>query len=74
MPSDNRPSHQVKKLIRFDQSMLNAIDGWRRRRSPIPHASGAIRELIRLGLAASKREESQRPQASVVAGLGDASR
>jgi hypothetical protein len=44
--------YPVKKVIGFDQSMLDAIDQWRRRRTPIPTVSDAIRALVELGLAA----------------------
>jgi hypothetical protein len=43
----------IKKLVNFDEEMLAAIDEWRRRQSPIPHANGAIRELIKRGLSRS---------------------
>jgi hypothetical protein len=59
MQQDNRPSYPIKKLVGFDERMLAAINRWRRQRLPIPHANGAIRELIKLGLAASKHKESQ---------------
>jgi hypothetical protein len=44
--------YPVKKVIGFDQSMLEAIDQWRRLQTPIPTVSDAIRALVELGLAA----------------------
>jgi hypothetical protein len=46
--------YPVKKVIGFDEEMLEAIDKWRRRQSPIPSVSDAVRTLIDAGLAASK--------------------
>ncbi len=36
----------VKKVIGFDQTMLNAVDEWRRGRTPIPTMSDAIRQIL----------------------------
>jgi hypothetical protein len=44
--------YPVKKVIGFDQALLSAIDKWRRRQTPIPTVSEAIRELLALGLKA----------------------
>lgn len=44
--------YPVKKVIGFDQKMLDAIDRWRRRQTPIPTVSEAIRQLVELGLKA----------------------
>jgi hypothetical protein len=41
----------IKKVIGFEQEQLYAVDDWRRRQSPIPNVSEAIRRLIELGLA-----------------------
>jgi hypothetical protein len=41
----------IKKVIGFEQEQLDAVDDWRRRQSPIPNVSEAIRRLIELGLA-----------------------
>lgn len=43
--------YPVKKVIGFDQKMLDAIDRWRRRQAPIPTVSEAIRRLVELGLS-----------------------
>jgi hypothetical protein len=51
--SRGRPElYPIKKVIGFDQSMLDAIDYWRRQQTPIPTVSDAIRALLELGLAA----------------------
>jgi hypothetical protein len=39
-----------KKLIGFDDETLKLIDGWRRKQTPIPNFSDAVRELVALGL------------------------
>jgi hypothetical protein len=44
--------YPTKKVVGFDQEMLDAIDGWRRRQKPIPSVSDAIRRLVDLGLQA----------------------
>jgi hypothetical protein len=43
--------YPIKKVIGFEQEQLNAIDQWRRRQTPIPTVSEAIRRLVELGLA-----------------------
>jgi hypothetical protein len=43
--------YPIKKVIVFEQEQLNAIDQWRRRQTPIPTVSEAIRRLVDLGLA-----------------------
>ncbi len=55
MSPNTRRSYPIKKLVGFDQELLSAIDKWRRRQSPIPHANGAIRDLIKRGLPRQKR-------------------
>jgi hypothetical protein len=42
--------YPVKKVIGFEQDMLDAIDDWRRKQKPIPTVSDAIRRLVELGL------------------------
>ncbi len=36
----------VKKVIGFDETMLKAVDDWRRQRTPIPTMSDAIRQIL----------------------------
>ncbi|RYB07748.1 hypothetical protein [Lichenibacterium ramalinae] len=38
--------YPVKKVIGFDESMLKAVDEWRRGRTPIPTVSEAIRQIL----------------------------
>ena len=42
--------YPIKKVIGFDQDMLDAIDNWRRKQKPIPTVSDAIRRLVEKGL------------------------
>jgi hypothetical protein len=50
--------YPVKKVIGFDQEMLDAIDEWRRRQTPIPTVSDAIRRLIEIGLKSKSKPKS----------------
>jgi hypothetical protein len=52
MPRGRPELYPIKKVIGFDQSMLDAIDHWRREQTPIPTVSDAIRALVELGLEA----------------------
>jgi hypothetical protein len=36
-----------KKLVAFDQQMLDAIEAWRKDQSPMPNESDAIRIILR---------------------------
>ena len=38
--------YPVKKVIGFDEAMLEAVDAWRRTRTPIPTVSDAIRQIL----------------------------
>jgi hypothetical protein len=49
--------YPVKKVIGFDQDMLDAIDKWRRKQIPITSASEAIRRLVETALAGTPRVE-----------------
>jgi hypothetical protein len=42
----------VKKVVGFDQNMIDAIDTWRAKQKPLPNVSEAIRRLV--GLKARK--------------------
>ena len=44
--------YPVKKVVGFDQRMLDAIERWRGKQKPIPNVSEAIRRLVELGLLA----------------------
>ena len=47
--------YPVKKVIGFEHNMLSAIENWRRKQTPIPTVSEAIRRLVELGLKAKRR-------------------
>jgi hypothetical protein len=42
----------VKKVVGFDQEMIEAIDKWRAKQTPLPNVSEAIRRLVEIGLKA----------------------
>ena len=44
----------VKKVVGFNQEMIDAIDKWRAKKSPLPNVSEAIRQLVEIGLRAKK--------------------
>jgi hypothetical protein len=46
----------IKKVIGFEETQLKAVDEWRRRQTPIPSVSEAIRQLIEQGLSGSDRQ------------------
>ncbi|WP_157817218.1 hypothetical protein [Bradyrhizobium sp. SK17] len=48
--------YPVKKIIGFNQAMLDAIEKWRAKQRPIPNLSDAIRALIEAGLKASREK------------------
>ena len=46
--------YPIKKVIGFNQGMIDAVDKWRAKQKPIPTVSDAIRRLLELGLAGVK--------------------
>ncbi|WP_338830165.1 hypothetical protein [Bradyrhizobium sp. 27S5] len=46
--------YPIKKVIGFDQEMIDAIEKWRAKQHPIPNVSDAIRRLVEIGLRAKK--------------------
>jgi hypothetical protein len=46
--------YPIKKLLRFDQQTIDAIDQWRHQQEPAPNESDAIRSLVQLGLSRTK--------------------
>lgn len=40
------PLYPIKKIIGFDQELLDAIDAWRRTQTPIPNVSEAVRVIL----------------------------
>jgi hypothetical protein len=52
----SRPQiYPVKKVIGFDQEMIDAIEKWRAKQKPVPNVSDAIRRLVELGLKAKTK-------------------
>ncbi|MCA6105107.1 hypothetical protein [Bradyrhizobium australafricanum] len=47
--------YPIKKVIGFDQAMMDAIERWRGKQHPIPNVSDAIRQLVELGLKAKRK-------------------
>jgi len=68
MASGRPELYPVKKVIGFDQNMLDGIDHWRRQQMPIPTVSDAIRRLVGRGLVAEG--VSTRPPEPVPAAVG----
>jgi hypothetical protein len=70
MPGPERTP--LKKTIGFDYAMIEAIENWRARQSPVPNTSEAIRQLVEIGLASAPpaaREGKETPaKASELAG------
>lgn len=58
--------YPVKKVVGFDQEMLDAIEKWRSKQNPIPNVSDAIRRLVQLGLVPGEWREDRprRPAAA----------
>jgi hypothetical protein len=46
--------YPVKKIVGFDQKMIDAIEKWRSKQKPIPNVSEAIRQLVEQALAGAK--------------------
>jgi hypothetical protein len=67
MPRGRPELYPIKKVIGFDQAMLDAIDHWRRQQTPIPTVSDAIRALVERGLAA--KPEAMKPRRPVKRGI-----
>jgi hypothetical protein len=52
----SRPQiYPVKKVIGFDQEMIDAIEKWRAKQKPVPNVSDTIRRLVELGLKAKTK-------------------
>jgi hypothetical protein len=63
--------YPVKKVVGFDQGMIDAIEKWRGKQKPIPNVSEAIRRLVELGLASTpwaRRGKKATSKASDMAG------
>lgn len=53
-PAGRPKQFPVKKVVGFERETLAAIEAWCRKHDPAPNVSQAIRDLIEIGLAASK--------------------
>lgn len=53
-PAGRPQLYPIKKLVGFDEAMIEAIDDWRQEQKPALNQSDAIRRLVELGLAAKK--------------------
>jgi hypothetical protein len=49
-PAGRPKLFSTKKLIRFEQAMIDEIDTWREKQKPALTLSDAIRRLVELGL------------------------
>jgi hypothetical protein len=62
----------IKKQVRFDHTVIQAIEDWRARQKPVPSASDAIHRLIEMGLASApptpRRGKKTAVKASELAG------
>lgn len=47
--------YPIKKVLSFDQNMIDDVDRWRAQQLPLPNQNEAIRRLIELGLEAAKK-------------------
>jgi hypothetical protein len=65
MPRGRPELYPIKKLIRFDQKMLDDIAEWRRYQTPIPTMTDAIRALIEQALASANKpaKRARKPKA-----------
>jgi hypothetical protein len=54
--------YPIRKLIQFDQAMLDAIKGWRQLQHPIPTVSEAIRVLVGMSLASEAAKPAPAPE------------
>jgi hypothetical protein len=64
MPRGRPELYPIKKLIRFDQKMLDDIDEWRRHQTPIPTVTDAIRALLEQALAAAPKRARKTKEAN----------
>jgi hypothetical protein len=46
--------YPIKKLVRFDEAMVAAVDIWRKKQKPVLNVNEAIRRLVELGLKSKK--------------------
>ena len=64
--------YQVKKIVGFDQAMIDNVEKWRAKQRPIPNVSEAIRQLVGQALSntktAGRRSATATNDASLMAG------
>jgi hypothetical protein len=64
--------YPVKQLVGFDQAMIDDVEEWRAKQTPIPEMSQAIRRLVGKALsgakAGSRRSAAASQDASIMAG------
>ena len=46
--------YPVKKVVGFDQTMIDAVEKWRSKQRPVPNLPEAIRRLVELSLQSSE--------------------
>jgi hypothetical protein len=46
--------YPVKKIVGFDQAMIDDVEKWRAKQRPIPNVSEAIRQLVGQALSSAK--------------------
>jgi hypothetical protein len=46
--------YPVKKIVGFDQAMIDDVEKWRAKQRPIPNVSEAIRQLVGRALSSAK--------------------
>jgi hypothetical protein len=64
--------YPVKKIVGFDQAMIDDVEKWRAKQRPIPNVSEAIRQLVGQALSSAKaggrRSAAASNDASLMAG------
>ena len=64
--------YPVKKIVGFDQAMIDDVEKWRAKQRPIPNVSEAIRQLVGQALSSAKsggrRSAAATNSASLMAG------
>jgi hypothetical protein len=52
-------THPIKKIIRFNEAMVEMIEKWRRKQKPKPNFTEAVRQLIEMSLETTPKEGSK---------------
>ena len=64
--------YPMKKIVGFDQTMIDNVETWRAKQRPIPNVSEAIRQLVGQALSSAKaggrRSAAASNDASLMAG------